>query len=570
MLRVHLLGDMALEAKRRRLEPPRRRSGRALLAYLALHPGLHARGDLAARLWPVAGPDRARSSLRTALASVRSALGADADAALVVTRDRIGLASGIDVDALAFRRLVSEGRLAEAVALGSDELLQGLDEEWALEARDEHSYQLIDVLLTLAGREQARGNLAGAVEHARNAVAVDGLFESSSRDLMRLLTAAGDRAAALAAYDRLRLRLERELGVPPSSVTREVAQAIRAAEPHAPANGANAEPSSLPPIPSAERLARDALVLARRNGDAAALSNALDTVHVLLAGTGDDERLALAEEMIAVGERSGQPELLIRGRIRRGVELLERGRLARVADEREALERIAAETGQRAHGWWAALWRATEAVLTGETEVAVQLARHAAEVGRPVYGEAAELEYAAQLFWIRWQDGATDELVAATAHQAQRFATVTPAWRCAQAALAALRGEGDDARALVDDLAGPRLPQLRADSAWAVGATLLAEACASTHHAGPAMTLYEALAPLADRWACGASGSLCMCPISRPLGLLAAAMGRRAESDRLLSDAAARARAAGADKLVARIEDERARAAIPGELSRPT
>jgi DNA-binding SARP family transcriptional activator len=563
MLRVRLLGDMALEANGRRLEPPRRRSGRALLAYLALHPGLHARGDLAARLWPAADPDHARTSLRTALASVRSALGADADAALVVTRDRIGLASGVDVDALAFRRLASEGRLAEAVALGSDELLQGLDDEWALEARDEHSYQLIDVLLTLAAREKARGDLAGAVEHARSAVAVDGLFESSSRDLMRVLTAAGDRAAALAAYDRLRVRLERELGVPPSRATRKMAEAIRAAAPQAPARGANAGPSSLPPIPSAERLARDALELARRNGDSAALSNALDTVHVLLAGTGDGERLVLAEEMIAVGERSGQAELVIRGRIRRGVELLERGRFDRVAQEREELERIAAETDQPAHGWWAALWRATEAVLMGETAVALQLARRAADLGRPIYGEAAELEYAAQLFWIRWQDGATDELVAATAHQAERFATVTPAWRCAQAALAALRGEEDEARALVDDLAGPRLPQLRADSAWAVGASLLAEACAITSHAGPATTLYEALAPLADRWACGASGSLCMCPISRSLGLLAAAMGRPADADRLLSDATARARTAGASKLAARLEDERARAGSP-------
>jgi hypothetical protein len=170
---------------------------------------------------------------------------------------------------------------------------------------------------------------------------------------------------------------------------------------------------------------------------------------------------------------------------------------------------------------------------------------------------------AAQLFWIRWQDGATDELVAATARQAERFAAVTPAWRCAQAALAALSGDGDEARALADDLTGPRLPQLRADSAWAVGASLLAEACAITRHAGPALTLYEALTPLGDRWACGASGSLCMCPISRSLGLLAAAIGRRAESDRLLSDAAARARTAGARKLAARIEDERTRPGSP-------
>jgi hypothetical protein len=263
--------------------------------------------------------------------------------------------------------------------------------------------------------------------------------------------------------------------------------------------------------------------------------------------------------MIAVGERSGQAELLIRGRIRRGVELLERGRLDQIAVERDALERIAAETGQPAYGWWAGLWRATEAVLTGETQAALELAQRAAEVGRPVYGEAAELELAAQAFWIRWQDGAIDELVAATAQQAERFAALTPTWRCAQASLAALSGRGDAAIELVDELAGPRLPELRADSAWAVGAAMLAEACAITRHAGPALTLYEALTPLADRWACGASGSLCLCPVSRSLGLLAGAAGRRAEADRLLGDAIERASAAGARKLAARIEEERAR-----------
>jgi hypothetical protein len=50
--------------------------------------------------------------------------------------------------------------------------------------------------------------------------------------------------------------------------------------------------------------------------------------------------------------------------------------------------------------------------------------------------------------------------------------------------------------------------------------------------------------------------------VSRALGLLAAAAGRGAESDRFLADAAARARTVGAGKLAARIADERA-AVVP-------
>jgi DNA-binding SARP family transcriptional activator len=563
VLRVRLLGEMVLEADGRRLQPPRRRGGRSLLAYLALHPGLHARGDLAARLWPAAAPGRARASLRTALASVRSGLGPAAGAALTVERDRIGLAADIEVDALEFRRLVADGRLEEALDLASGELLQGLDDEWVLDARDEHLRELVAVLTTLAAREEATGNLAGAVEHTRSAVALDALSESASRELMRRLTAAGDRAAALAAYERLRERLGQQLGVSPAPATSEMAEAIRAARPRGDGAGAGAAPISMPAIPSAELLTRDAIRLARRSGDAEALSNALDTAHMMLAGTGDAERLAVAEEMIAVGDESGRADLVARGRIRRAVELLERGEFRRVAEEGMALDRIAAEAGRPEYGWWPGLWRATTTIHRGESEAALGLARKAFEVGRAVYGEAAELELAAQVFWIRWQDCEFDELRDATAGQAERFADVTPAWRCAQAAVAAHTGDDEMATALIDEFAGPRLPVLRADSAWAVGASLLAEACAITRHSAAAATLFDALEPIADRWACGASGSLCLCPISRSLGLLAAALDRWEEAERLFDDAAGRAAAAGARKLVARIESERAGVAAP-------
>jgi uncharacterized protein HemY len=53
------------------------------------------------------------------------------------------------------------------------------------------------------------------------------------------------------------------------------------------------------------------------------------------------------------------------------------------------------------------------------------------------------------------------------------------------------------------------------------------------------------------------AGSLCICPISRSLGLLAAAMERWDDADRHFDDALARATAAGAAKLAARVTAER-------------
>jgi hypothetical protein len=233
-----------------------------------------------------------------------------------------------------------------------------------------------------------------------------------------------------------------------------------------------------------------------------------------------------------------------------------RGDLAGAAEERDALERLAADLRQPAYAWWARLWRATEAILTAPAE-GERLARAALEQGAAAYGPSAELEFQAQLFWLGWQAGAVERLVAATAAQGERFVTITPAWRCAEAAVTALAGDLERARTLVDELAGPMLPTLRGDTAWPVAASMLAEACAVADHAAPAERLFDALVPLGECWAVGASGSLCMCPVSRALGLLAAAMGRSDEAESYFADALARAEALGATVLAARIEAER-------------
>src|SRR3954449_5299122 len=104
MLRVRLLGDMRAELDGRRIEPPASRRAWALLAWLALHPGGHDRGTLAARFWPDVLDASARGSLRSAVWALRRALGPSGDAHLIATRERLGLNpdAGLLVDALAF------------------------------------------------------------------------------------------------------------------------------------------------------------------------------------------------------------------------------------------------------------------------------------------------------------------------------------------------------------------------------------------------------------------------------------------------------------------------------------
>src|SRR5262245_41751228 len=92
------------------------RNVRALLAYLAIHPGrAHPRDRLAALLWPDVGDAQARQSLRQALAGLRRALAGAR--VLVIDADTVAVDPlRVDVDVTRFQRLVTAGQSAEARA----------------------------------------------------------------------------------------------------------------------------------------------------------------------------------------------------------------------------------------------------------------------------------------------------------------------------------------------------------------------------------------------------------------------------------------------------------------------
>ena len=71
MLRVRVLGGLAIEADDVALPVPASRPARELLAWLALHPGSHPRLELAMRFWPDVLETSARASLRTTLHELR-------------------------------------------------------------------------------------------------------------------------------------------------------------------------------------------------------------------------------------------------------------------------------------------------------------------------------------------------------------------------------------------------------------------------------------------------------------------------------------------------------------------
>src|SRR4051812_9515169 len=223
MVRVRLLGELSVQVDGREVPPPASRRAWGLLAWLALHPGEHPRGAVAAVFWPDVLDSSARASLRSAAWALRRVIG---DEALTGGRDRLGLRC--ETDLAAFGAAVAAGRLADAAALCRGPLLADLDDDWVLEARDEHAHRLSAVLARLA--EQA-ATPQEAVAYARSRLVLDPLDEAAARDLMERLAAADDRAGALAVADRLRERLRTQLGIAPSARTRELITGLREAAP---------------------------------------------------------------------------------------------------------------------------------------------------------------------------------------------------------------------------------------------------------------------------------------------------------------------------------------------------
>lgn len=243
MVRICVLGELVVEAAGRPVEITGSWRARSLLAWLALHPGEHPRGDLAARFWPDILDSSARASLRTSLWALRRALGEGAATALIATRERIGLAGppAVWIDATAFAEHLSAGRFHEALPLCRGELLAGVDEDWVHELRDTHRARVAEAMDGMALAADSSGDLAGAIAWTRRRVALDPLAEEAQRALILRLTRSGDRAGALTAYARLRERLRSELGLSASQQTRDLVLRVReGAEAAPPARDARA------------------------------------------------------------------------------------------------------------------------------------------------------------------------------------------------------------------------------------------------------------------------------------------------------------------------------------------
>ena len=229
VLEIRVIGELDVRLGGTAAELPASRRARALLAWLALHPGRHPRSRLAGLFWPDVLDASARASLRSAIWALRSALGPAAGQYLGADRDTVTLAGpGLRVDVREVRRLIAQGAPEAALAWCRGDLLQDLDDDWVASAREELGRDIAAALSDLAGRAAAAGDSAAALGWARRRAAAYPLDEPAAADLIRMLIEAGDAPGALAAYARLRQRLASELGIRVSPETTALVEPLRA------------------------------------------------------------------------------------------------------------------------------------------------------------------------------------------------------------------------------------------------------------------------------------------------------------------------------------------------------
>jgi predicted ATPase/DNA-binding SARP family transcriptional activator len=251
-----LLGRLQIKHRQLGVITLTNRKAIGLLAYLLIESGHeHSREFLLGLLWPDLPTSAAQNNLRVTWAHLQKALVAsssDAQPTLIGSRLalRFNPLGDHELDVARFRALIDAcrvhthadpsdcaecaARLTQALELVRGELLEEFSlgdceqfDDWLLIQREHFRLQVTSALEQLAAFHERLGQLAEAESAIRRLLKYDPLSESAYRQLMRVLGRAGQRSAALDAYETCRRVLATELGLAPAVETTTLAEKIR-------------------------------------------------------------------------------------------------------------------------------------------------------------------------------------------------------------------------------------------------------------------------------------------------------------------------------------------------------
>ena len=176
----------------------------AMLAWLAVE-GPTSRDRLGELLWPASTSAQARTTLRQRLFRLKKVLGID----VVVGAQVLELAEGVSHDLAESTSLLGDLTLADSPELDA----------WLAGQREQRRTREVEALREQAQALADAGDTAAALRVAMAVRRLAPTSELAHQRLIQLHYLAGDRAAALAAFDECEQMLKHELGTTPSPQT---------------------------------------------------------------------------------------------------------------------------------------------------------------------------------------------------------------------------------------------------------------------------------------------------------------------------------------------------------------
>ena len=249
-LTINVLGDLEVLLDDVPIQSFESDKVRALLAYLVVEAARpHSREALIGLLWSDCSEEAARHNLSQALFNLRLALG-DHTAKppyLLISRSSIQFnqESDYSLDLALFHNFFAKweknqngesrvSQLEEMAHLYRGEFLKHFYiadsrefEDWIVVQRESLRQQMMSALTYLANEHELLGDYQAARRYAERQLELDPWREEAHYQIMRILALDGQRGAALAQYENCKRVLATELGVEPSTKTRELYEQIR-------------------------------------------------------------------------------------------------------------------------------------------------------------------------------------------------------------------------------------------------------------------------------------------------------------------------------------------------------
>ncbi len=282
----------------------------------------------------------------------------------------------------------------------------------------------------------------------------------------------------------------------------------------------------------ATTLGRDAVRMARRLGDRLVLARVLASHHVASAGPdARGERLAIAREMVDLGEQLRDPEATFAGHIACYVSLLADSDVDGADAAADAADRLARQLRRPLFAFHVLRIRAAQALLAGRIAEGEHLAAAMKAKGREtkIPDRILDAMVSGFQFIAREQQGRLAELEL----DLSQLADAQPEWlvlRAAQAHLRCVVGRPALARPLLDRMMSDGFGSVPHDDLWLETVMHMAAVAAELPDMAAVTALYEMLSPYSGRNAVTGMGSFG--PVDRVLARLAVVAGRYDDAER--------------------------------------